>query len=344
MPNIYDIARKAGVSPSTVARALRGTGYCSPEKKELVQRIADEMNYNPTHAAKTLKSNRTQKILFCIPDIYNPFYFKMIKGASDVLEQNGYFPVLCHTKGLLELELKMIQNLCERYGDGMILVSFNFSRDNIGAVNSSRMPVVLTNHYESEDSSKDTFDYVYIDTHEGIRMATLYLAGLGHRRIAYLGGKKDTQTGQERLQGYLDAMSEEKLSVTSRYVLSSDYTSAGGEAVARELLRADPKPTAIVCANDLMAFGVLKVCHEYNLRVPQDISLIGMDNTETASWSSPQLTSVTMREEEIGHFAGRFLMERILDGRKKRKTMRLMPDIQERESCGPCLSPEPASV
>lgn len=336
MPNIYDIAKKAGVSPSTVARALRGTGYCSPEKKELVQRIADEMNYNPTHAAKTLKSNRTQKILFCIPDIYNPFYFKMIKGATDVLEDRGYFPVLCHTKGQLELELKMIQNLCERYGDGMILVSFNFSPENIGAVNSSRMPVVLTNHYESQECSKDNFDYVYIDTHEGIRMATHYLTRLGHRRIAYLGGKKETQTGQERMQGYLDAMQEDNLPVLPEYNRSSDYTSEGGEQAARELLKADPKPTAIVCANDLMAFGALKVCHEMSLNVPQDISIIGMDNTDTASWCYPQLTSVTMREEEIGQYAGLFLMERIIEGRRKRKTMRLMPDIHERKSCGPC--------
>jgi len=333
MVSIYDIAEAVGVSPSTVSRALRGKGYCSEEKRQLVLKKAEEMGYSPTLAAKTLKSNRTQKILFCIPDIYNPFYFRMIKGATDVFEQNGYFPVLCHTKGQIELELKMIQNLNERYGDGMILVSFHFTEQNIQAVNHCEMPIVLTNRYESENPIYDRFDYVYIDTFEGIRMATQYLAQLGHRRLAYIGGKSETQTGRERLAEYMQGMKDSGIDLNPSLIKSGDYTSDSGEKAAYELLMSEPKPTGMVCANDLMAFGALKACHRVGLKVPDDMSVIGMDNTETATWSNPPLTSIIMKEEEIGHHAATFLMERIMHNRVKRKTMRLTPDICIRDSC-----------
>ena len=336
MSTIYDIAKAAGVSPSTVARALRGTGYCSPIKKELIINLAQSMKYSPTHSAKTLKSKRSNKILFCIPDIYNPFYFRMIKGASDVLDTRGYFPILCHTRGQIDLELKMIQNLSERYGDGMILVSFNFTEKNIAAVNQCGMPVVLTNKYESANPDDDQFDYVYIDTFEGIRLATSTLIDLGHRRIAYIGGNQHTQTGQERHNGYLAALLQAGIPQDPAIQMTGDYTTAGGARAARKLLRLTSSPTAIVCANDLMAFGVLKTCRDAGVNIPKEISLIGMDNTESASWSYPTLTSVAMKEEEIGHYAGEFLLERIYDDRKNKRSIRLLPDIVVRDSIARC--------
>lgn len=338
MSTIYDIARAAGVSPSTVARALSGSGYCSPEKKALICDLARSMKYNPTHSAKTLKSKRSNKILFCIPDIYNPFYFRMIKGASDVLDKKGYFPILCHTRGQLDLELKMIKNLSERYGDGMILVSFNFTEKNIAAVNQCSMPVVLTNKYSSADPAEDEFDYVYIDTFEGIRLATNTLIRLGHKRIAYIGGNQHTQTGRERHRGYLAALKSADVTPDPEIQLTGDYTTAGGARSARKLLRMPSRPTAIVCANDLMAFGVLKTCRDAGVKIPDEISLIGMDNTETASFSFPTLTSIAMKEEEIGHYAGEFLLERILDNRTEKRSIRLLPEIVIRDSIAPCPS------
>jgi LacI family transcriptional regulator len=331
MSTIYKIADKVGLSPSTVARALRGTGYCSAKNRALVQKAAREMDYTPTHAARMLKSKRSNKILFCIPDIYNPFYFGMIKGASDVLEKHGYFLVLCHTKHSIEEELRILQALRERYGDGMILVSFNFTRRNIDAINACGMPVVLTNKYSSRGGA-DRFDYVFVDTYKGIGLATEHLIGLGHRRIAYVGGDSTEQTGAERLAGYRDAMRTARLDVREGMVISSDYTREGGWKAGQRLLRLRNAPTAVVAANDLMAVGCMQACESLGVPIPSRLSVVGMDNTDIATIISPHLSSVAMRQEDIGANAATLLMERIREGRDYRKTVRLEPELVARAS------------
>lgn len=333
MSTIYQVARKVGLSPSTVARALRGTGYCSPEARERVLKAAKALDYSPTHAARILKSKRTDKILFCIPDIYNPFYFGMIKGASDVLERHGYFTVLCHTRHRVEEELRLLRFLRERFGDGMILVSFNFTPKNIDAINGCGMPVVLTNRYDSRGGG-DRFDYVYIDTRKGISLATRHLLSAGHRRIAYIGGFPTEQTGAERLAGFRDAMGEAGIEVDERLIMNSDYTRAGGFEAGRLLLDLPRKPTAVVAANDLMAVGFMQACEAAGVRLPDDVSVVGMDNTDLATYVKPHLTSVVMREEDIGSNAATLLIERILGGRTRRKTIRLEPELVVRESSG----------
>jgi len=324
MATIYEIAKEAKVSPSTVARALRGTGYCSPENRERIQAIAKRMGYVPSHAARSLKSKRTQKVLFCIPDIYNPFYFRMIKGASDVLEDHGYFPVLCHTKGDLKTELKMLRNLQEGYGDGMIFVSFDFNERNIAAVNASGCPVVLTNNYQSPDG-RDNFDCVYVDTHEGIRMAAVHFINKGYQRIGYLGGNTQTQTGKERFSGFMRALQEKGVPIHQRYFKVGDFSTESGRQAMLELIESGDLPDALVVANDLMAIGALKVCQEHGVKVPEDMAVIGMDDSDLAFHLN--LSSIHMYEEEIGKQAARLLMDRILRVNQDKKTIRLQPSL-----------------
>jgi len=335
MGTIYDIAEQVGLSPSTVARALRGTGYCSPGSRARILQAAADMNYTPTQAARMLKSKRTSKILFCIPDIYNPFYFGMIKGVSDVLEPRGYFTILCHTGHSLEAELRMIQSLRERYGDGMVLVSFNFTKRNIDAINACGMPVCLTNRYDSPGGN-DKFDYVYIDTHKGIRLATEHHLAHGHRRIGYVGGQSGEQTGAERLAGYREAMAEAGIPHARELLVESDYTRRGGYEAGKRLLSLPRPPTAIVASNDLMAVGILQACEDMGLSVPGHVSLSGMDDTDLGQVLRPHLTTVRMQEEDIGANAAKLLLERILEGRTYQKTVRLEPELVVRQSSGPC--------
>lgn len=329
MSTIYKIAERAGVSPSTVARALSGTGYCSAEKREKILKIAQEMNYNPSYAARALKNKRTEKILFCIPDIYNPFYFKMIKGVSDVLDDYNYLPVLCYTKGRLENELKMIQNLQEGYGDGMIMVSFDFNEKNIAAISASNAPVVLTNYYAAKPRD-DIFDCVYIDTQKGIHLAVEYLLKKGYRKIAYIGGDSAVQTGRERLKGFLSAMDENHEAALPQYIKEGDFSKESGKKAMDEILTAAHRPEAVVVANDLMAIGAMAACKEKNVKIPEEMAVIGMDNSELAEVLA--LSSIQMKEEEIGRQAARLLMERIEKGKRKQKILRLEPDLFIRES------------
>ncbi len=333
MATIYEIAQEVGVSPSTVARALSGKGYCSKESYDKIMEAARRMQYVPSHAARTLKSKRTSKILFCIPDLYNPFYFRMIKGASDVLDAHDYFPVLCHTRGELKSELQMLRNLQEGYGDGMIFVSFDFNPENIAAVNGCGMPVVLTNSYQSPRGN-DRFDCVYIDTYEGVRMACAHFIQKGHRRIGYIGGDASVQTGRERFAGFVKAMDEGGVAIDQALLKEGDFSRESGESAMRELLAAGERPTAVVAANDLMAVGALRVCQRAGVRVPEEVALIGMDNSDVALYTTPELSSVQMMEYDIGQIAAQLLMERIFKKREEKKTVRLQPSLALRASSG----------
>jgi LacI family transcriptional regulator len=329
MATIYEIAKEANVSPSTVARALRGTGYCSAEKRVKIRALAQRMGYVPNHAARSLKSKRSQKILFCIPDIYNPFYFRMIKGASEVLERFDYFPVLCHTKGDPQMELKMLRNLQEGYGDGMIFVSFDFNERNIAAVNESGCPVVLTNNYQSPAGS-DTFDCVYVDTYEGIRIAAQHFIDRGFERIGYIGGNTKTQTGRERFSGFLRAMQDRALPINQHLFKVGDFSMDSGRSAMAELVRDGRLPQALVVANDLMAIGASQFCQENRIRIPQDMAVIGMDNSDLAVCLG--LSSIHMCEEELGKKAAELLMQRILHGSHEKLTIRLQPQLILRTS------------
>lgn len=328
---IYTIAERVGVSPSTVSRALSGRGYCSSKTKSKILAAAKEMNYAPDHVAKMLKTRQTNKVIFAVPDICNPFYFDMINGINQVLEEHDYLMILFYTKHRLQEELKAIQALRENVADGMIMVSFHFGEENIGAINALQAPVVLTNKYESPDGN-DRFDYVYVDTYEGIKQSTEHLIGQGMRRIAYIGGNLGEQTGHERFCGYRDAMLNAGLPLEPGLIAESDYTENGGYNVATTWLRGHRNPEGIVAANDLMAIGVMKACEEAGLRIPQDVAIVGMDNLDIASRVYPKLTSVALQQEEIGRKAAQILMDRMLGIPREERSVKLMPQMVVRDS------------
>jgi len=331
MSTIYDIAKRVGVSASTVSRALSKNGYCDEKTRELVLQAAKDLNYAPDHAARILRTKKTKRIIFAIPDICNPFYFDMINGANSVLEKYGYLMILFYTKHSLAEELKVIRNLKERIADGMIMVSFNFCEKNIKAINSIDTPVVLTNKYESRNE-EDKFDYVYVDTYLGISLATEHLLKQGHQKIAYIGGDMKEQTGYERYIGYRDTLINAGLKINDRYVFASNYTESGGYLCGKKTLGLEDRPTAVVASNDLMAIGFMNACEEEKIKNPDDIAVVGMDNTDLAGRVTPKLTSVAMIQEEIGRNAAQILMDQLNGEKPEKKKIRLVPRLVVRES------------
>jgi Transcriptional regulators len=326
---IYQIAEQVGVSASTVSRALSGRGYCSAKNKAKIIEAAEALNYAPNQSAIMLKNQKTNKVLFAVPDICNPFYFEMINGINKVLEQHGYLLILLHTKHSLKEELRAIQNVREHAADGLIMVSFHFNEDNIQAINALSAPVVLTNKYVSADGN-DRFDYVYVDTYEGTRQSTRHLIEEGYRRIAYIGGQSNEQTGHERLCGYRDALAEAGMPYEEPLVMDADYTEKGGYAAAQQLL--PRRPDAIVAANDLMALGVMQACEEAGIRVPDELAIVGMDNLDLAARVHPKLSSVYLQQEEIGRVAAQLLIDRLNGHSMPRGEVRLEPQLIKRQS------------
>ncbi|MGG3453724.1 LacI family DNA-binding transcriptional regulator [Paenibacillus rhizolycopersici] len=332
MATIYDIAEKLGISPSTVSRALSGRGYCKEETRKRVMQAAEEMDYAPDQSAKMLKTRVSNKVLFTVPDMCNPFYFDMIQGINDVLDPYGYLLILMDTKNRLDEEKRAIQLLREKYADGMIMVSFHFCEENIDLLNRLQAPVVLTNKYISP-VGKDHFHYVWVDTQEGIKEVVRHFASQGISRIGYVGGRLQEQTGRERYEGYRDGLQEAKLSLRAEWIRESDYTEQGGYLAGLSLFDGSHLlPEAIICANDLMAYGFLRACEEKQIRVPEDLLLAGMDNLSLSSRTYPKLTSVSLQAEEIGRTAAEMLVRRMNGYNQPIENVKLLPELVVRDS------------
>lgn len=331
MSTIYDIARETGFSPSTVARALSGKGYCSETSREVILEAAKRLHYIPIQAAKSLKSKQTRKVMFCIPDIYNPYYFSMIEGANRVLEKHGYYMVLVHSEHDKNKEMGFIEALKERFVDGLIMGSFDFYPGLIQAIRSSSVPAVLTNFYESGDG-RDNFDCVYVDHTKAIYIATAKMIEKGHKNIVFLGGNNTEQTGIERLRGYRAAMEDRGLKYDEKLVISSDFTRKGGRRDFELFMKKNIPFTAIVASNDLMGIGCMNACQKAGLSIPEDVSIVTLDNTDYCSCTFPRLSSVNMMQYQIGYNSAALLMERIQEKREYKKVIMLEPTIVERNS------------
>lgn len=328
--SIYKIAQITGYSASTVARALRNEGYCHEDTKKVILQAASEMGYRPNIAAKTLRNNKTQRVLFCIPDICNPFYFPMIQGASKVLESSGYYVMLINTEHSLDKEIETIRLFQEGYCDGMIFVSFDFNDKNIEEVNKVGVPTVLTNRYSIQPPDAN-FDYVYVDHVLGMKKATEHLISKGCKKILLVSGTLSEQTSKERAEGYFSALKENGIIVDKNLIINGNYSTEGAYNAIAQFSNNDNNYDGVIASNDLAALGILKYFKEKGIKVPQDKLLASFDNTDYASIISPQLTSVDMRQYDIGVQSATLLLER-LNGRKEVKNINLEPNFIVRES------------
>jgi len=329
--NMYEIASKTGFSPSTVARALRGEGYVRKETREMILKVADELGYAPNQAARTLKNNITQKIMFCVPDIMNPYYFQMIRGVSDVLEQHGYYTIISYSEHNTEREIKIIEALNTRFVDGMILGSFDFNTRLMDEVGKSRYPMVLTNLVKSPKRNCN-FDCVYIDHVHAVYIATEHLIQRGHKNICLLGGSLAEQTGAERAQGYKKALSDYEIEYRDELVIQSDFTREGAYRDFSAFMKGGVSTTAVVACSDLMGVSVMNYCREHNMRTPEDVAVATLDDTEYSQCIYPRLTSVGMMQYQIGALSAELLMKHILGERTEQQIVRLEPKLIIRES------------
>jgi len=331
LTTIYDIADKTGLSASTVARALNGSGYCSDKAKEKVFAVAEELGYVPHQAAKTLKSSITNKIMLCIPDITNPYYFAMIKGVTQTLEYYNYNILLAYTMHNPQKELDILNSLKGRYVDGLIFGSFDYNPTLIEAIKDTGLPTAITSFYENSENH-NFYDCIYANQPRAAWVATHHCVENGHTRIAFLGGDPKEQNTKERFEGYRRALEESGISVDNSLIISADFTRELALHKFQQFVRDDGKCTAVVACNDLMAIGCMNACSLLGLKVPDDISIVSLDNTEYCLCTNPPMTSVDMMQGKVGAEAARLVMDRILNKRSYRKDMVFSPNIIMRES------------
>lgn len=303
---IKDIAKEAGVAHTTVSRALRGSPLISPEVSERIRRIAAEMHYHPSAAARSLKTHRTQVLGVIVSHIADPFFGEILQGIEDVAQHSGYSLFIASAQHDLEREQSIVKTMREHRVDGVILCSTPFSTGQGKQFLNDDTPIVVINNQAAEE-----YHYsIYHDDLDGSRQITQHLIELGHRRIAYLGNRRSGRTNLDRLNGYAQQMVRAGLSVPDSYIheVESGEPESGAAGLEHFLALAEP-PTAIFCFNDLLAIGVLQGLRQAGFCVPRDCSVAGFDNISFSAYTHPALTTLDQPKRQIGAQAAQLLLD-----------------------------------
>ncbi len=304
---IRDVAEKAGVSRQTVSRAINNQSGIDVNTRAHVLAVAREMGYAPSRLARGLKTNRTRTIGLVVPDIANPFFAEIARGASEVAHEREYGVLLCNTDERADRELEVLAMLSANPVDGLVMVSSRLSEETLAENLERWKPVVLVNRQYLADPEVVS---VIVDDEQGAFEAVRHLLDRGHHAIGFLGGTPGSHSGRARLVGFQRALRAFGISDRPEWHKPCAPTVAGGRVAAQELLSA-VEVTAILAYNDLVAVGVLQACAAMGLRVPSDTAVMGWDDIDYAAFVSPALTTMRMPKYMMGKVAMSLLLDSI---------------------------------
>lgn len=308
---IKEVAKLAGVSASSVSRALNGHPDVSEKMRNRVLEAVDRLDYSPDFFAQGLRSGATRTIGFIVRDISIPLFADMAKGAERELEARGYSVLLMNSWREPALEVKHIEVLSHRRVDGLILsIASEGSAESIHALQGIQVPIVLLDR----EISGVVADSVLFDHATGMRDAISALLMLGHRRIGLIVGSSAIRPSRERLRGFKRAYEEAGVPFDEEYVFQMDaFTPELAAAAANSVLGRSPSPTAIVAGDSQLGIGLLKALRERGLREGDDISLVICDDVELLRYMDPPISAVSRDGEEMGATAARLLLDRLKD-------------------------------
>lgn len=312
MATIYDIAKHVGVSAGTVSRALSRPDKVLPATRSRIEQAAAALGYVPNTVARTLKTQRSGKILVTVPDIANPFFAQILQGAEDAAQALGYAVLLGDTQHQPEREERYAQMLRRNEADGLIVLGHRLPPTARAIVEQSGPTAPVVNGCEFDPALG--IPSVHIDNAAAARAVMEHLYGLGHERIAVVGGPTDNPLHQQRLEG-ARAAGKAHGRLRSLRVVPGDFSVESGHAAALALLARTPAPTAIFCFSDQMALGALAACRDRSIRVPDDLSIVGFDDLASSRYLTPALTTIRQPMRDIGACAVHLLLA-IIEGRE----------------------------
>lgn len=332
MTTIKDIAKAAGVSVTTVSRALNGYSDVNEKTRQKISKIAKELNYSPNTLARGLVMKKSKTIGMLVSGMdrvssKDNFTFEVLSGVNECISERDYDLVLFSTTTTKQRE-KTYSQLCrERRVDGAILQGMKIDDPYLKEVVESDIPCMLIDIPIASNS----VGYVTTDNVLGAKRAVEHLISLGHTKIALINGHDQAYVSKQRLKGYLDALMEAKLEVNEDWIVSGDFSEEKAELVTERLLREHPEITAVFCASDLMALGALKSAKASGISVPEGLSVIGYDNILLAAYSNPSLTTIAQNKFELGYQAANALID-MLEGKSGSNVITLKTDLIIRES------------
>jgi LacI family transcriptional regulator len=324
---IGDVARLAGVSNATVSRVLSGSPRVRPEARERVLAVATRFGYQPSQLARHLRKGRTDVVGVVVSDIENPHFASLVRAIEDAVYRRGRRVLLCNTSEDAAKEGSYLQVLAAERVLGVLLSPSDERGQEIGKLLDLGIPVVAFDRSVTDPRA----DSVTVDNRGAAERATQLLIGLGHRRIGFVGGLPGVQTADERLAGYLCALSAAGLEPVVR---QGDFSLEGGRRATAELIVERPPLTALLVGNNLMTLGALDVLREGRVRVPDDVALAAFDDPPWARLIDPPLTTLAQPLRTMADTAVSLLFERIADPRRQPVHPRYDLELRIRRSSG----------
>ena len=328
---LHEVGRRAGVSAMTVSRVVNGRGGVDLETRRRVEEAIQALDYVPNRIARGLISQKTQTIGLIVPDVVNPFFAPVVRGAESAARKAGYRVLLCNSEGDLRLEREYIEDLVAHRVEGLLLApASDRSRSSILSLLRGGFPLVLIDRALPDADC----DLIVSDNANGARRLIEHLIGIGHKEIAHITDAEDTSTGRERLRGYRDALDAAGIPFQSELVVRTTVDRIGGYRAAQEILTRDPLPTAIFAVNNMTAVGAMEALRERGLSVPRDMGLVCFDDVEHLAVLSPFLTVIDQPAETFGSLGAQLLLERMTGKANSRpRRIILQTDLIVRESC-----------
>lgn len=327
---IKQVAAEAGVSTATVSRVMVGSAGVTRKMRDKVRAAVRKLDYHPNQLARGLRAGLRKVVGVIVPDLQNPFFPAVVHGVEEVLSEAGYILMLGHSGGEAEREKLHLSVLRGEGAAGLILIPEDRSGGAYEALRSWDMPVVAVDRAPKGLP----VDLVSTSNREGVRDAVAHLLGHGYREIAFINGPEGLSITRDRLDGYRDALREAGMAVREAYIIHSDFRQEGGRLAMTRLLGLPKPPRAVVSANNLMTLGALQAIHERELRIPEQVAIVGFDDMPWATSLRPPITVVTQPTEDLGRTAAQLLLERLQDPGRVLRHVILPTQLVVRASCG----------
>ena len=329
---IYDVAKIAGVSPSTISRVMNSPEIVAEDTRQKVMNAVKELAYIPNMMAASMPRRKTNYIGLIIPDIINTFFSNLIRGIQDICEEHGYNVLVVNSDDNQEKEARYLKLLYSRRVDGVILTVAGYREKEFPEEELSllkKMNIVLIDR----EINGLNAPIIKVNNFTGAYSAVKYLLTMGHRKIMYLAGIEGTKTNRERRKGYLSALKEAHINWKKELMANFRLDTAYQKIIHHwpKLKNSDKLPTAIFAANDLMAIGALKAFAQLKIRVPEDISIIGFDNIPFSDCTCPPLTTIAQPTYLMGQKAVETLLK-VIDKKKIKKSVEFETELIERDS------------
>jgi LacI family transcriptional regulator len=324
---IGDVARHASVSPATVSRVLNGDETVGASYRRRVLRAVEELGYRPNRLAQNLRRQRSAAIGVVVSDIENPHFSEMVRAVEDHAYSRGYRVLVCNTDESPAKQQTYLETLVEERVLGVILSPSDAHGAQIAELLDNGIPVVAFDRAVDDRRA----DVVIADNLQGARSAVELLVGAGHQRITFVSGRRDVETGAERLDGFEFAMRAHGLEPS---VVDGNFRTAGGYAAVAALLATDGRPSALIVGNNLMTIGALRAMREAGVRAPDDLALVAFDDPVWAEFVDPPLTTLAQPVRRMATEAMELLLERVTSARTEpRRTVHPF-ELRIRASCG----------